>query len=119
MGYKTEISVGDKCFTGSAYRDYRQDKIERETKTQWVLKSGQRYRKENLRKVGDHYGSQLHPYSKKIVDHVILNDKQSSLSSLLYDLSILRNRINITDIKELDEMILQAGNILKGLKKEV
>lgn len=106
------MKVGDKCFSGGGYYGYRLERIERETKTQWVLASGKRYRKDTLREVGYYY-SILHSYSQEIVDSVELTNRTRELRTLLHDLFMARNKIEVTNIDTVNDMISKAKEILQ------
>lgn len=87
---------------GFGFNGHIFDKIVRETPTQWVSELGYRYKKDGLVRIGD-YGT----LTVKTEDHVNRNrvyELQSNIDSKLYDLSMVRNRIKITSVKDLERI---------------
>jgi hypothetical protein len=105
------MKVGDKVFIKSKYGVVLTT-IERETKTQWVLKNKQRFRKDTLRLVGEsaYNFSSIEEATPEKIEQFLRHKKQVQLK--IEAKALLEE--SIPTIEQLEKII----EILKGQKNE-
>jgi len=112
------MKVGDKvaCKNGTSWGShFSVETIDRETKTQWILSNGKRYKKDSLREIGNHYG-RISKLTDKILNNIKLKKKLSQASVLMDNLGSQRNHIETKDIKDIGIAIGKMHEIKKLLK---
>jgi hypothetical protein len=122
------MKVNDKVayLTGYHNTRWKISTIIRETKTQFILDNGLRYRKDTLRKIGGRGGkySDSHNYIRELTDEILnkikLHKKLSIACELMHDLGEHRNRIQTKNIKDVGIAIgkmIEVKNLLGILNK--
>lgn len=107
---KPEVTIGTKVATtqyrfGGSDTSYKITKIVRDTPTQWVGSDNTRYKKKDLRIIGDSYGTLTICTDK----HLELNKVaivKVNIRNILYDLSMARNKIEEKDMTRLNRALL-------------
>lgn len=122
------MKVNDKVayLTGYYSTRWKIGTIIRETKTQFILDNGLRYRKDTLRKIGGRGGkySDSHNYITELTDEILkeikLYNKLSTACELMNDLGNYRNHIPTKNIKDIGLAIgkmIEVKNLLGILNK--
>ena len=116
-----DIKVGDEvaCLNGSFYcRYYSIEVIARETKTQFVLASGRRFYKKNLREVGDSY-KRLEEVTQEIKDKIYFDKVIRKASILMSKLGYNENHIASSSVENIKSAISKMEEAIKLLKIEL
>lgn len=87
--------------------------IKRDTKTQWILENGNRFKKDTLKEIGNNgYISEV---TNEILEAIKLNKKLSTASCLMDDLGRNRNHIKTKNIKDIGVAIGKMIEVKKLL----
>ena len=93
--------------------------VERFTATQIVLANGNRYRRDTLRRVGDHYGSELLAVDdRRVVDTLVLE----RLRSAFYEIGKLLRSVSVrggveaalATLAEIERVVTEARTAITG-----
>lgn len=113
------IKVGDYLYSYHNYRRYLQrKKIERETKTQWILESGDRIRKEDMRRIGG--GILYYEETPKLLQEYMVNGRFQMLLSEIDWIAEKRNyyqkdRLTVDMVDTLIKTVKELKSQLEGL----